>query len=63
MSTTASSHEAGLKSIQKMVGYPPKKIHAIIATAGISCQASHYYSVQDSQLGESDDFFLLWWHV
>lgn len=47
------------KSNQKAVGYS-HDIHVATVQVGMSCQVSHDCSLHGSQLGEIDDYFLLW---
>lgn len=55
---TMSSWRLEFKSKQRVVHYS-HVINAIFALMGITCQASHYWSSQISQLYYTDDHFLL----
>lgn len=58
MSDTVSSCRLEFKSKQRVVHYSPV-ISAIFALMGMTCQTSHYWSSQISQLYYTDDLFLL----
>lgn len=48
-------YEVGNKSNQKEVSNS-HDVHATVAPVGICCQASHFCSLQFSQLGKIDDY-------
>lgn len=46
----------GLKTSKKVVGYS-HYVYATVASVGMSCQVSHDWNSQHSQLGMIDDCF------
>lgn len=57
MQARVSSYEGGLKSIQKVVGYPHNGYTTSISV-DISCDAGHYSSIQSIQLVKTIRDFL-----